>query len=139
MRIKVREGSDYLRGLLVLAGRDRRVAAPEAGLVKRAGRALGFESGFCADAIREILNNSHIAGAPPRFASRALTERFVRDGLALASSDHEVHRSEDRWLRATVAMNGLDREWYRAERAKAAGGRPSPARLEVEGLTVEYC
>ena len=119
MRIKVREGSDYLRGLLVLGRKDREITVPEIRLIEHVGRALGFCPKFCADAIREILDNKYILDAPPEFSSRLLAEKFVKDGLVLASSDNQVHPAEAEWLKSVVEKNGLCLVWFRQEVARA--------------------
>jgi hypothetical protein len=65
MNISVIDGSSYFKGLLLLIRKDRRITESEVRLVKRVGKALGFESRFCGNAIHEILENSYIADTPP--------------------------------------------------------------------------
>jgi len=139
MRIGISEGSNYLRGLLVLSRKDRTIAGPEIRLLKHVGKALGYCPKFCADAIREILNNQYIQDAPPVFSSRLLAEKFVKDGLALASSDHQVDLSEEEWLRSVVDKNGLCQAWFRRERARVTGRIRHASRLEVDDLAIVFC
>ena len=60
MKITVIEGSNYFRGLLLLISKDRKLTEPEIILMKRIGKALGFEKDFCNDAIHEILENKFV-------------------------------------------------------------------------------
>ena len=136
MNIGVIDGSSYLKGLLLLVRKDHRITDSEIRLMRHVGATLGFEFGFCENAIREILRNKYIADVPPEFSTKELTEKFVKDGLALAASDDEVHPREDEWLRQTAEKNGLGSTWYRQERAAAVKRRHS--RLEVDSLTVGH-
>ena len=139
MKISVIDAGNYLKGLLLLIRKDRKVTASEIQLTKRIGTALGFERRFCDNAIEEILDNNYIVDAPPEFSTKILTEKFVKDGLVLASSDNEVHPSEEEWLRSTAEKNGLDSAWYRHVLAAAAHRKHRLLFLEVDGLAVEYC
>lgn len=136
MPIDVKDASEYFRGLLLLISRDRRIDDAEAVLMKRIGKALGFERDFCDNAIREILENRFIVDEPPRFSTGELARKFIKDGLTLAGADEETHHAEVVWLKATAAMNGIEEEWFRRaqERARAAGSERT-ARLEVDDLT----
>jgi hypothetical protein len=139
VRIKISEGSDYLRGLLVLSRKDRKIAVPEARMITHVGKALGYCPEFCADAIRDILGNRYIHEDPPAFGSRLLAEKFVKDGLALASSDDEVHPAEEEWLRFVVEKNRLCQAWYRQQLDRVTSGCRRASRLEVDSLAVVYC
>lgn len=135
MTIDVRDGSEYFRGLLLLISKDRKIADPERVLMRRIGRALGFEKEFCENAVREILENRFIVDEPPRFSTRELGMTFIRDGLMLAGADDETHRFEEGWLKATAERNGIEEEWFRRELERASRkGRDYAARLEVEDL-----
>lgn len=138
MRIKVREGSDYLKGMLLIARRDRKIADSEIRLVEHVGAALGFDSRFCVDAIGEVLENKYLVDTPPEFSSAGLAEKFVRDGLVLAASDSEVHPSEEQWLKSAVAKNGLCLAWFRQECADVTAKVRFLSRLDVDDLAVEY-
>jgi hypothetical protein len=139
MRIKISEGSNYLRGLLVLSRKDRKITVPEIRLIKHVGGALGYCPKFCADAIREILDNKYIRDAPPGFSSQLLAEKFVKDGLVLASSDNQVHPLEAAWLKSVVEKNRLCLAWYRQEVAREMSRNRHSSRLEVDSLAIAYC
>lgn len=139
MKITVREGSEYFRGLLLLISKDRRISEPEMNLMKRIGKALGFEKDFCENAIHEILENKYVPCEPPEFSTSELAKKFIKDGLTLAGSDSEIHPFEEEWLTSTAEKNGLGVEWFVRERDNTANRRRDPdAHLEVEDLSVEY-
>jgi hypothetical protein len=138
MKISVNDASEYFRGLLVLIKQDHKITETENGMMKRIGRALGFEREFCADAIRDLLENKYILDAPPEFSTRELAMRFVKDGLTLAFSDQDVPASEVEWLRNAAERNGLDMNWF-LQQWKGATNREDPnGRLEVDDLSVLY-
>ena len=136
MTIDVKDASEYFRGLLLLISKDRKIADAETVLMKRVGKALGFEKDFCDNAIREILENGFILDEPPRFSTRELATKFIKDGLTLAGADEETHNAEVVWLKAAAAKNGIEEEWFRRAQERAlATGSDYTARLEVDDLT----
>ena len=138
MKITVLDGSNYFKGLLLLIRKDRKITELEIQLMKRIGKTLGFEREFCDNAIDEILENKFIVDAHPEFSAKELAIKFIKDGLAIALSDNELHPSEEEWLRSTAEKNGLDLTWFRQESANATSRKQPPSRMEVDDLTVEY-
>ena len=139
MKIPLMDGVSYLKGLLLLIRKDRRITDSEIRLVKRIGKVLGFERKFCDNAIHEILENKHIEDAPPAFSTKKLAVKFIKDGLALAYSDKEVHPSEEAWLRSTAEKNGLGKTWFRHMLARTPHRNQPLFFLEAESLVVAYC
>jgi len=119
MHISTQEGSEYFRGLLLLISKDRVITESEITLMKRVGKALGFDQDFTAQAIESILENTHITSDPPDFSSEDLSKRFIRDGLAIARSDNGIHRVEAEWLQTVAEHNGLSMDWFYAEKEAA--------------------
>ena len=139
MKIGVKDGSEYFRGLLLLIRMDRRVTASEAIIMKRVGKALGFEKDYCENAIKEILNNQFVANDPPRFSTRDLAIKFLSDALTLVGIDDGTLGSEESWLKSFAENNGLNLERFLREKENASRKRKDVyAQLEVEGLIVEY-
>jgi hypothetical protein len=139
MNINVKDGSEYFRGLLLLISIDRRITPSETALMKRVGKALGFEKDFCENAIQEILDNKFVDDDPPRFSTRDLAIKFLSDALTLAGLDDELQGSEESWLKSFAEHNGLNLERFLREKENASRKRKDVyAPLEVEGLTVEY-
>jgi len=132
------DASEYLRGLLLLIRKDRKITEAENRLMKRIGKTLKFEREFCDNAICEILENKHILDAPPEFSTDELAMRFIKDGLTLAFSDKDVPAFEAEWLRSIAEINGLDEEWFIREWANASNRKDVPVHLEVDDLSVEY-
>jgi hypothetical protein len=126
--------SNYFRGLLLLVRKDHVIADAETKLMKRIGKALGFEERFCKDAIRDALDNKYLVDKPPMFSTKELAMKFIKDGLTVAASDNFIHPLEEKWLISAVKKNGLDVRWYYHEREKTMreiGRRPQ---LEAEGM-----
>jgi len=138
MKIPLTDGVNYLKGLLLLIRKDRKITDGEIRLVKRIGKALGFERKFCDNAIHEILENKHIDDAPPAFSTKKLAVKFIKDGLALAFSDKEVHPSEEAWLRSTAEKNGLGLAWFRHMLASTPHRNKLLFFLEAESMVVAY-
>ncbi len=136
MNISAIDASNYFKGLLLLIRKDRKVTESEIILMKRIGKALGFEEEFCDQAIRGILENEHVRDLPPRFASKDLAMKFVQDGLVLAHSDNEIHPAEEEWLKLVAEMNGLGMQWFSKVRQKASKDVAPNPHLEVEHFTV---
>ena len=116
MKLSIIDGSNYFKGLLLLIRKDRKIVPAEIILMKRIGKTLGFEAEFCDNAIQEILDNRFIVDAPPEFSTEDLAVKFIKDGLALAHSDGEIHPEEEEWLRSVAEKNGIDPEVFSRER-----------------------
>ena len=138
IKIPLIDASNYFRGLLLLIRKDRRLAEPEIQLMKRIGKRLGFEDKFCDNAIQEILENKYIVDVPPEFSKKELAMKFIKDGLQLSFSDHEMHPLEDEWLKSTAEKNGIDMKWFLQERETAMERKGLDVYLEVDDLIVQY-
>ena len=136
MKISVLDASNYFKGLLLLIRKDRKVSQSESDLMKRIGKALGFEKEFCDGAVRDILANKYIDDTPPDFSTRELAVKFLKDGFSLALADNELDPSEEEWLRRTAERNGIEPELFSREQENAAGRKALPVHLEVDDLTV---
>lgn len=104
----LQDRSAYLKGLVLLARKDHKVALAEAELVAKIGTILGFHKGFSADAVNEVLGNRYIVDEPPVFSQTDVAGCFLLDGLTLSSCDDEVHVREFLWLRSVAAANNID-------------------------------
>lgn len=138
MEISVIDASNYFKGLLLLIRKDHKVTDPEAAMISRIGKQLGFEKEFRETAIREIITNKYIEDAPPQFSSRELAMMFIKDSLAVALSDGILDYKEEKWLRAVVDRNLLSRRWFVRELEKAASHKINVDHLEVDELTVMH-
>jgi hypothetical protein len=136
MRIGVSEGGSYMRGLLLLARKDCKITRSEIGLFTQAGVALGYCPRFCTQAIAESLTNRYIEEVIPEFSSQSLCRMFIADGLALASSDDEIHRAEESWLASVADKHGLETAWFARARLQAVRNAPA-VRLESERITLD--
>ncbi|HMS64203.1 MAG TPA: hypothetical protein PKD83_02990 [Ignavibacteria bacterium] len=138
MKISIKDGSNYFKGLLLLISKDRKIKDPEIQLMKHIGKALGFEREFCENAIHEILENKFIIDDTPKFSTKELAVMFIKDGLAIANSDTEIHLAEEEWLRSAAEHNGLDLNWFQLEKKFAENRHHLPSKMEVDSLIVEY-
>jgi hypothetical protein len=135
LKITLLDRSLYFKGLLLLIRKDAKVTGPEVQLMRRIGAILGFEAGFCDNAIGEILGNRHIVDQPPVFSTPEIARHFLMDGITVGWCDHDIPPSETAWLQAVEAANGLDfaavhQEWEREVRSV------DPRPLKAAGLTV---
>ncbi|MGE5313687.1 MAG: hypothetical protein ACM3Q4_03235 [Acidobacteriota bacterium] len=138
MKISMIDGSNYFKGLLVLIARDKTITGPEIELMRRIGKSLGFEKEFCQNAIQEILDNPYVDHTPPSFSNQDLAMKFIKDGLTISFSDHDIHPFEEEWLREAALKNGLDAGWFSEHEAAASDKRGADMPLEVDSLTLEY-
>lgn len=138
MDINVIDASNYFKGLLLLIRKDRQLSEPETELMRRVGKALGFEKEFCEHAVRDILENEFIEDVAPEFSTKELAMKFIRDGLTLANVYDGIHLLEEEWLRSTAQKNSLDLHWFLEEKKKTKNTRNLHVHLEVDDLTVIY-
>jgi len=104
--------SNYLKGLLIIARKDNKLAQSEKDILKSTAERLGFSSDFYEETIKNLLINKHIIDEPIKFSNKKIAESFVLDGLKLAYSDKEIDGAEINWLKITAAENSLDEDWF---------------------------
>jgi hypothetical protein len=138
MIITVTDGSNYFKGLLLLIRKDRRITEKEIHAIKRIGKTLGFEREFCDNAIHDILENNFILDTPPKFSTKEIAMKFIKDGLAIAFLNNELHSFEKEWLRSTAKINGVDLAWFRQECINTTNRKQLTSQLEVDDLIVKY-
>jgi len=139
MDINIIDASSYFKGLLLLIRKDRQITEPEIDLMVKIGKSLGFAKNFCENAINEILENTFIEDIPPKFSTKEIAIRFLRDGLFIAFVDHDViHPEEEHWLKAAAVANGLDLETFSRELLDVRNRKGHPESLEVFRFTVVH-
>lgn len=112
MTLDVLDRSNYLKGLLVLIGKDNLVSDEERELVMKAGNKLGFEKQFCITAINEILENEYISNEPPVFSDKIIAKSFIIDGIRLAFADHDYDDRELEYLKSIAKSNKIYGPWF---------------------------
>lgn len=111
MKISLTDRSLYYKGLMLLIGKDHEIHEKERNIMMHIGETLGFETGFCANAIEEIIGNKHVEDSPPLFSEPGIAACFIRDGLRLSTLDGQTHKAELDWLRSVAENNNLGTEW----------------------------
>jgi hypothetical protein len=134
LKIDVMDASNYFKGLLLLIRKDGKTSEAEINLVKHVGKSLGFEKEFCSNAISDILENRYIVDEPPRFSSKELAAKFIKDGLSIAFADNDLDRREELWLQHTAEQNGIDFRSIAHDVEIAGNTSAYPVRLEVDDL-----
>jgi hypothetical protein len=112
MKISLLDRSLYLKGLMLLIRKDRKIDAAEKTMALRIGKILGFEKKFCENVIEELMDNKYIVDVPPRFSAPDIAKCFIKDGFKLSSIDGQIHEKEFVWLKAVAQTNGLEDTWY---------------------------
>jgi len=111
MKISLNDRSLYYKGLMLLIRKDHEIHEKERNMMMHIGETLGFESGFCANAIEEIIDNKHITDSPPLFSEPRIAACFIRDGLRLSALDGQIYKAEIGWLESVAENNELGAEW----------------------------
>ncbi len=115
MKIPLVDRGVYYRGLLVLMRRDRIIGDRERKMMLRFGQILDFDKRFCEAAIDDLLKNPHIKDKAMMFTDRRTAESFLRDAIALAFVDEDLHPKELVWLKSVAGANGIDDEWLKTQ------------------------
>ena len=112
MNIPVIDKSNYLKGLLITARKDKQLTEPEKKILKSIAEKLGFANDFYEETINNLLANKYILEEPIEFSDKKIAESFVMDGLRLVFSDNLVGTGEIEWLRNTAIINRLSEKWF---------------------------
>jgi hypothetical protein len=111
MELTLLDRSNYLRGLLILIGKDKNIAIKEKELFLRLSKTLGFSEEFCNNAVNELLINNYIIEDPPKFSDVEIAKAFLKDGIQLAFADGSLHLYEMNWLNFVGDKNNVDPDW----------------------------
>lgn len=108
MEITYQERGEYLRGLLILIGKDNIIDVNESQKVIEIGQNIGFSKSFCEEAVTDFLENEFISTEPPLFSDKQVTEKFLEDAINLSIIDDDFHTEELEWLEKIAIKNGIE-------------------------------
>ncbi|MBK7107005.1 MAG: hypothetical protein IPH62_17160 [Ignavibacteriae bacterium] len=112
MQITIQDKSNYFRGLLVLVGQDRIIHNEEKNKILKLGKLFGFEESFVNESINNLLENNFISFEPPKFSSKNVAEKFIKDAINIALVDGDLHLFELEWIKNAVEINEIDQEYF---------------------------
>ena len=112
MKISLLDRSLYLKGLVLLIRKDRKIDTAERNMAVCVGKILGFEKKFSEKVIEELLDNKYIVDVPPHFSTSDIARCFIKDGLKLSFVDGQLHENELIWLKSIAETNGLEDALY---------------------------
>ncbi|RPI73354.1 MAG: hypothetical protein EHM47_06270 [Ignavibacteriales bacterium] len=111
MLIPILDKSKYLKGLLIIARKDKKLAESERKIITGVAENLGFAKDFYEEVLHSLLANKYIDEESIKFSDVKIAESFIIDGLQLAYSDN-IQLNEIEWLRKTAAENGISEKWF---------------------------
>jgi hypothetical protein len=128
--------SSYVKGLLLLIGKDKRITDEERDFLHRVGTALSFNKKFIEQAINELFENKYLGNEPPVFSQKQYAAAFLRDAITLVFIDNELSKEEFDWLQSVAVANGMSNDWLKNELEQYQSGRDScwSQKLEAEKI-----
>jgi hypothetical protein len=115
MTPNIKDKSDFIKGLLVLAKKDRNLTNEEKSILKDVGNKLGFASEFIDESLFHLLQNPNISEEPVKFSDVDIARTFLQEGLKLAYCDTEDPYVELKWLNEVAKVNNIDIKWFEKE------------------------
>ena len=106
--------SNYVKGLLLLIGKDKKITDKERDFLHNIGKTLDFNDKFIERAIDELFENEYLGNEPPVFSQKQYAEAFLRDAIKLAFVDN-FSSKEFNWLLSIAEANDLSSEWLKHE------------------------
>ena len=107
--------SNYVKALLLLIGKDKKITDRERDFVHKIGQTLSFDKKFIERAIDELFENKYLGNEPPVFSQKKYAEAFLRDAIKLAFVDNDLSSEEFNWLNSIAVSNCLSNEWLKKE------------------------
>ena len=111
MEISAQDRGKYLRGMLLLIGKDQQVLEHEKSWFFELTKILGYDKEFCKCVLRELPENEFLESSPPRFDDQDIAKAFIVDGIHLAYADREMAPSELLWINSIAETNRIDILW----------------------------
>ena len=112
MEIPQIDRSNYLKGLLITARKDKQLNETEIAIIKSLAKHLGFSSDFFEETISNLLENKYITEEPIKFSTEEIAKSFIKDGLKLALADSRITDNELSWLKESAKANDIDDDWF---------------------------
>lgn len=103
--------SYYFKGMLLLVRKDEKISVEERKMLMKIGKILRFNQRFCEQTINDLLQNEHITDLPLQFSTKEWAEIFLKDGIKIAYSDHQLHVEEYNWLQQIARINKISDQW----------------------------
>lgn len=111
MILEYQDKGNYLRGLLILIGKDNIINEIEKKKVLEIGEKLGFEKNFCIDSVNDFLENEYINMEVPVFSSKKIAIDFLNDAFNISFLDNNYLIEEFEWLKKVSIKNDIDNNW----------------------------
>lgn len=112
MKLNVLDRSNYFKGLLILAAKDKEINNKESAIIERLGQVLDFDSGFVQECMTDYFKNEYITEEPVKFSTMEIAESFVKDGIKIVLSNNVIESKEFQWLITIANVNGLTDSFY---------------------------
>ncbi|MBK8946201.1 MAG: TerB family tellurite resistance protein [Ignavibacteriae bacterium] len=112
MQITIQDKSNYFRGLLVLVGQDRIIHNEEKNKILNLGKLFGFEENFVNESINNLLENNFINFEPPKFSSKKIAQKFIKDAVSIALIDDDLHLHELQWIKSAIEINNVEQDYF---------------------------
>ena len=128
--------SNYVKGLLLLIGKDKRITDKERDFLHKIGKTLSFNKQFIENAINELFENKHLGNEPPVFSQKQYAEAFLRDAIKVGFVDNDLSTKEFDWLQSIAESNDLTNEWLKNELEHYLSGKCSRESQELEIIKI---
>lgn len=136
MKLNVFDRSNYLKGLLVLISKDKKISDDESSFIMKVGKTLGFDKEFCEEAIETLLENNYISQEPPEFSNVEFARSFIEDAISVAITDNELSQLEIGYLKAIAEKNHVDDDWF-VRQLSTADKISKNIKFDIPHLSVE--
>ncbi len=133
MQLNLIDKSNYLRAMLLLSGKDKKISSSERNFINVLGEKLGFEKSFTRQAVSSLFDNEYIKHEPPVFSNSQIAKSFILDGIKLIVTDPKLNQQEIDWLVKVAKANGLDESFIYDEIKKIRNNElPETEQLSLE-------
>ena len=121
---------------MVLIGQDRILHEEEKRIILKLGKLFSFEESFVRESIENLLENKFINFEPPKFSSKRIAEKFIKDAVNIALIDNDLHLNELQWLKEAVLKNEIEQKFFDELLQKNENTRDSNI-FEISDLVAE--
>ena len=124
--------SNYVKGLLLLMGKDKKISDDERDFLHNVAETLSFDKKFIDGVINELFENKFLGDEPPLFSQKQYAEAFLRDAIQLALIDNDLSNAEFDWLQSIAVSNDLSDAWLNNEIEYYLSGKYSRGSQELQ-------
>lgn len=111
MRLDLKDRSNYLKGMLILAKKKKNVGTTSEISIRHIIKILDFNKEVINGSIKAIMINKYLTEDPLEFSNYNIAKSFLKNCIHIAFSDGSLNFNQVEWMVSAAKKNNLSKQW----------------------------